>query len=72
MEKVIEVEFGETPTRVFSAEYLAAIIICDDDRWSMAFYTYSRETYEPCLFDTGSWQGTPEEAFDTSSVYLIE
>jgi hypothetical protein len=27
MEKVIEVEFGETPTRVFSAEYLAAIII---------------------------------------------
>lgn len=27
MEKVIEVEFGETPTRVFSAEYLAAIMI---------------------------------------------
>ncbi|CAN2043254.1 hypothetical protein GMMP1_100029 [Candidatus Magnetomoraceae bacterium gMMP-1] len=27
MEKVIEVKFGETPTRVFSAEYLAAIMI---------------------------------------------
>ncbi|RLC20683.1 MAG: hypothetical protein DRI57_04230 [Deltaproteobacteria bacterium] len=27
MEKVIEVEFGKTPTRVFSAEYLAAIMI---------------------------------------------
>jgi hypothetical protein len=42
----------------------------DEDRWSMAFYTYSHETYEPCVFGNGSWHGTPEEAFDTSSVYL--
>lgn len=42
----------------------------DEDRWSMAFYTYSNETYEPCVFDNGGWHGTPEEAFDTSSVYL--
>ena len=40
------------------------------DRWSMAFYTYSHETYEPCFFNNGTWHGTPEEAFDTSAIYL--
>ena len=43
----------------------------NEDRWSMAFYTYSHEEYEPCIFNNGSWHGTPEEAFDTSAVYLI-
>ena len=36
----------------------------------MAFYTYSHEKYEPCVFHNGGWHGTPEEAFDTSAVYL--
>lgn len=43
----------------------------DENRWSMAFYTYSHEEYEPCVFTKGSWHGTPEEAFDTGAVYLI-
>jgi hypothetical protein len=42
----------------------------DVDKWSMAFYTYSHMKYEPSFFDNGSWHGTPEEAFDTSAVYL--
>ena len=42
----------------------------DEDRWSMAFYTYSQEKYEPCAFNNGSFHGTPEEAFETSAVYL--
>lgn len=42
----------------------------DEEKWSMAFYTYSREKYEPCVFDTGSFHGTPEEAFETAAVYL--
>ena len=42
----------------------------EENRWSMAFYTYSHETYEPCVFDTGSDHGTPEEAFETAAVYL--
>jgi len=42
----------------------------NEDRWSMYFYTYSREKYEPCVFDDGDWMGTPERAFDASSVYL--
>lgn len=54
-----------TPTHLCRLRYFG-----DEDRWSMAFYTYSHETYEPCVFDSGSWHGTPEEAFDTSAVYL--
>jgi len=44
----------------------------DENQLSIAFYTYSNEKYEPCLFSDGSWYGTPEEAFDISSIYLIE
>jgi hypothetical protein len=36
----------------------------------MAFYTYSQEKYEPCMFRNGTFQGTPEEAFDVVSIYL--
>ncbi len=43
----------------------------DEDRWSFAFYTYSHERYELAVLDTGEFQGTPEEAFRTASVYLM-
>lgn len=56
-----------TPTHLCRLRYFG-----DDDRWSMAFYTYSHETYEGCVLDNGSWHGTPEEAFDTSAVNLID
>jgi hypothetical protein len=38
--------------------------------WSMAFYTYSNERYEPCTFPNGTWYGTPEEAFEVGAAYL--
>ena len=41
-----------------------------DDRWSYAFYTYSNERYEPTIFHSGDWFGTPEEAFDIGATYL--
>ena len=41
-----------------------------EDRWSMAFYTYSNKKYEPCVFDTGDDHDTPEEAFETAAMYL--
>jgi len=41
-----------------------------DDRWSLAFFTYSNERYTPCVFQSGSFEGTPEEAFDTGATYL--
>lgn len=42
----------------------------DEDAWSLAFYTYSNETYKPSVFRTGSFFGTPEEAFDVGAVHL--
>lgn len=42
----------------------------DQERWSMAFYTYSNEKYEPSVFNSGSFEGTPEEGFETAAVYL--
>ena len=42
----------------------------DIDRWSVAFYTYSNERYEPCIFQNGEWFGTPEQAFEIGACYL--
>jgi len=42
----------------------------DINRWSVAFYTYSNEKYSPCIFPTGDWFGTVEDAFDIGAVYL--
>ncbi len=42
------------------------------DRWSVAFYTYSHERYEPTFFGSGEATGTPEEGFDIGAVYLTE
>lgn len=38
--------------------------------WSLAFYTYSHEKYQPCVFMSGSFTGTPEEAMDIGANYL--
>jgi hypothetical protein len=38
--------------------------------WSLAFYTYSHEKYEPCVFMSGSFVGTPEEALEIGVIYL--
>jgi hypothetical protein len=54
-----------TPTHLCRLRYFG-----DEDRWSMAFYTYSNERYEPCFFRNGTFHGTPEEAFDIGAVYL--
>lgn len=42
----------------------------DDERWSMAFYTWSHERYEPCTFSKGGWEGTLEEAIATCEPFL--
>ncbi len=38
--------------------------------WSVAFYTYSHERYEPTFFESGKDLGTPEEGLDVGAVYL--
>jgi hypothetical protein len=42
----------------------------DEEAWSLAFYTYSHERYEPSVFPNGTFHGTPEEAFEIAAVYL--
>ncbi|MDD4274283.1 MAG: hypothetical protein PHG14_11215 [Desulfobacter postgatei] len=59
-------QLREVPTHLCRLRYFG-----DEENWSMAFYTYSNMKYEPCIFNNGSWHGTPEEALDTSSVYLM-
>jgi hypothetical protein len=54
-----------TPTHLVRLRYFGA-----DDRWSLAFYTYSNERYEPCVLRSGEFLGTPEEALDVGSSYL--
>ena len=41
-----------------------------EEAWSLAFFRYSNERYEPCVFHNGTFLGTPEEAFDVGAVYL--
>lgn len=53
------------PTHLVRLRYFGS-----DDRWSLAFYTYSHERYEPCAFVDGSFHGSPEAAFDIGAVYL--
>ena len=55
----------QTPVHLVRLRYFGA-----DDRWSLAFYTYSNDRYEPCVFRSGEFIGTPEQALDTGSFYL--
>jgi len=42
----------------------------DEESWSLAYFSYSSEKYEPCVFDSGDFHGTPEEGFDVGAVHL--
>ncbi len=53
-----------TPTHLCRLRHLGQA------RWSVAFYTYSHERYEPALFGSGEMIGTPEEGLDVGAVYL--
>jgi hypothetical protein len=50
--------------------HLCRLRHCGQDRWSIAFYKYSDERYEPSFFASGEQVGTPEEGFDVGAVYL--
>lgn len=56
---------SEIPIHLCRIRYFAG-----QDRWSLAFYTYSHERYEASIFPTGDAFGTPEEALDVGAVYL--
>lgn len=43
----------------------------DPEDWEFAFFTWSREAYEPCLLDNGAWTGSPEDCFDTAAAAML-
>jgi hypothetical protein len=68
---------GETPVefreRVRNTPvHLVRLGYFDEDRWSLSFYTYSHERYEPCSYPNGDRSGTVEQAFDVGAVYLTD
>ena len=61
-----EKDYPDVPTHICRLR-----LVSGGQAWSMAFYTYSHEKYEPCLFLTGKETGTLEEAWKTvGSFYL--
>jgi hypothetical protein len=68
---------GETPAEFVerirnTPVHLVRLRYFDLERWSLAFYTYSHERYESCVYHNGDWFGTVEEAFDVGAVYLTD
>jgi hypothetical protein len=53
-----------------TSTHLCRLRYCGQNQWSVAFFTYSNETYEPSTMATGSFYGTPEEGLDVGAVYL--
>ena len=56
---------ADAPTHPVRPRYFAGA-----DRWSVASYTYSHESYEPTFYPDGKDMGTPEAALDIGAVYL--
>ena len=65
-EQMIE-RLRKTPTHLCRLRYFG-----HENQWSLAFFTYSNEKYSPCMFHTGTFFGSPEEAFDIGATYLQE
>ena len=42
----------------------------DENKWSIALFTWSNEKYEPCIFPNGAWFGNLEECLELGSVFL--
>lgn len=44
----------------------------DVDIWEFAYFTWSREAYEPSVLDSGLPFGTPEECFDAAAFSVLQ
>jgi hypothetical protein len=67
---------GETREQFLERQRSFPLHLCrlryfgNEEEWSLAFYTYSNERYELCVFQSGSFYGTPEEGFEVGATYL--
>ena len=61
------IEAGEVPVELCRLGYLGRW----SDRWTYAFFKYSDECYDPSVVASGSFEATPEQAFDCAAgVYI--
>ena len=44
----------------------------DEEAWSVAFYTFSHERYEPSVLPNGSFYATPEQVLEVATEFLPE
>ncbi len=44
----------------------------DEDALSFAFYSHASDRYEPTVFGSGDWLGSPEEALELSAMFHLE
>lgn len=42
-----------------------------DEKWSVAFYTYSNDRYQPCFMNNGTEAGKLEEGVAVCEMYLV-
>jgi hypothetical protein len=61
------IERGEVPVELCRLGYLGRW----SDRWTYAFFKYSDHCYAPSVVASGSFEATPEQAFDCAAgVYI--
>ncbi|MEK7270835.1 MAG: hypothetical protein AAB215_07860 [Planctomycetota bacterium] len=41
-----------------------------EERWTLGYYSYGSDKYEPSVFKNGTFEGTPEEGFEASAGHL--
>ena len=75
-EKSLLRSLGETREQFLARLRAIPLHLCrlryfDPDCWSLGFYTYSNERYEPTMYHNGTFIGTPEEALNIGAVYLL-
>ncbi len=51
--------------------HLCRLRYFSDDRWGLAFFTYSNEKYELSVYPSGQFIASPEEAFITSGMAYL-
>ena len=54
----------DVPTKLCRLRHFEA------NRWSVAFFAYSSESYQPSILPNGTFFGTPEEGLDVAAIYL--
>jgi hypothetical protein len=68
---------GETRDEYVARVAAVPIHLCrlryfgDENRWTVALFTYSNEKYSPCIFRDGDVYGTPEGGVDVAAGYLL-